>query len=92
MALAWSLCGTHVEDAWLMMWHRRVLKHPDGSEPSDLISTDEIRSHGFFLAGDGRKQSTAVACQKPHRRRDGLKQVDEALAKNDEGGTGRLAT
>ena len=38
----WRLRGGYVAHAWLLTWHRRVLKHPDGSEPSDGRSTAEI--------------------------------------------------
>ena len=60
----------------------------------DLTWTVATRLGGFLLQrlGDGHKRSTVAARRKARRRHDGLLQVDKALAINDEGLTGMLAT
>ena len=74
---------------------RRGLKRPDESGPWDPRSTVVV-TRVFLLHGRRRtvrsRGGSAALHRNPRRRRDGLKQVDEALAKNNEGGTGRLAT
>ena len=60
-----------------------------------MAGMDEICRGGVSSSKAGRRQAKGAAVaarRKPHQRRDGLKQVDEALAKNIEGLTGILAT
>ena len=60
-----------------------------------MTGMDEIYWGGVSSSKAGRRQAKGAATaarRKPHRRRDGLKQVNEALAKNIEGLTGILAT